>query len=403
MSMRAHRQAGLSMIELMIALTLGAVLLAGVVQLFVATKRSYGTNTAVGQLQENARFAMNFISNATRQAGYLGCGNSYNPNFTSMINTATGNFDMDFTQAITGYAFTSGGVIGPGSTYTMPSSITYAGSSGFAADTDPASPAMEVSLTNAVSSTYPYPALAGSDVLVVRETDNNALNLQGPTPLPLAVSATSIQVDTPAGLTLKSGQLGIMTNCITAISFQMTSVSTAPSGSTTVATVGLTNSGTPGNTGLGPGSKGFGTAFGAGSILVLPYTYAFYIGVGADGQPALYEQYFQPSTSQRQYVELVSGVEAMHVLYGVAPTNGIEVPAYYTTADKVPSFSQVVSVEIALVLQSNTGAVPLPSAVTPIYVFGPSGFGGTLTLKPPLDTRLRRVATAVIALRERLP
>ena len=69
MTMRVRRQSGLSMVELMIALTLGAILLAGVVQLFVTTRRSYSSNTAVDQLQESARFALNFLGGAVRQIG----------------------------------------------------------------------------------------------------------------------------------------------------------------------------------------------------------------------------------------------------------------------------------------------------------------------------------------------
>ena len=396
MTMRVRRQSGLSMVELMIALTLGAILLAGVVQLFVTTRRSYSSNTAVDQLQESARFALNFLGGAVRQAGYLGCSNSNSPNFGSIITGATGNFDMDFTQGITGYAATSGGtVIGPGTSYTMsavPSSSTAAPT--YAADTDPNAPAMETSLTSGPNSTYPYPALPGSDVLVIRETDNNTMYLQSPFP---AAGATQLTVDLPSGVTISAGQLGIVTNCISGLSFQMSSVSTAPSGSTTVATVTYAKGSVPAP---GNSTTGFGVAYAAGSRLVLPYTYTFYVGRGADGTPALYQQYFAASTSQRQYQELVSGVESMHVLYGIDPTTA-GAPAYYTTADQVANWAQVVSVQIGLVLESNTGAIPVPNTSS-IYLFGPSGFGGALTLTPPSDTRLRRVLTTTIALREHL-
>ncbi|MEM7079298.1 MAG: prepilin-type N-terminal cleavage/methylation domain-containing protein, partial [Pseudomonadota bacterium] len=64
---------GFSIIELMIALTLGLIVVAGIVQLFVGNSRTYDVIRAQARLQENARFSFEFISDAARNAGYLGC------------------------------------------------------------------------------------------------------------------------------------------------------------------------------------------------------------------------------------------------------------------------------------------------------------------------------------------
>src|SRR5690554_297887 len=65
-------QSGLSLIELMIAITLGLFLLAGVINLFVASRQSYQTQEALARMQEAGRFSMDFITQDLRRAGYWG-------------------------------------------------------------------------------------------------------------------------------------------------------------------------------------------------------------------------------------------------------------------------------------------------------------------------------------------
>ncbi|MDE2459921.1 MAG: prepilin-type N-terminal cleavage/methylation domain-containing protein, partial [Gammaproteobacteria bacterium] len=70
--MRHYQQSGLSLIELMIAMAVGLILLAGVLSIFISSRQGYSTNSAVATVQENGRFALDFIRDATRQAGYMG-------------------------------------------------------------------------------------------------------------------------------------------------------------------------------------------------------------------------------------------------------------------------------------------------------------------------------------------
>lgn len=63
-------QNGLSLIELMVALVIGLVLMIGVLQVFLASRQTYATNEAMSRLQENGRFALDYISNSARHAGY---------------------------------------------------------------------------------------------------------------------------------------------------------------------------------------------------------------------------------------------------------------------------------------------------------------------------------------------
>lgn len=68
-----QRQRGLSLVELMIAITLSLVLTLGVVQIFSSSKQTNRTQTALGGIQENARFALDLLSYDIRMAGNIGC------------------------------------------------------------------------------------------------------------------------------------------------------------------------------------------------------------------------------------------------------------------------------------------------------------------------------------------
>lgn len=69
----AARQRGLSMIELMIAMTLGLFLLLAVIGTFVGGKQSYALANANARVQEAGRFAMEFLSQDIRMADHWGC------------------------------------------------------------------------------------------------------------------------------------------------------------------------------------------------------------------------------------------------------------------------------------------------------------------------------------------
>lgn len=69
-------QAGLSIVELLVALLISLLLMTGVVQVFMASRQTYATNEAASRLQENGRFALEFIAQSARHAGYVEAANS---------------------------------------------------------------------------------------------------------------------------------------------------------------------------------------------------------------------------------------------------------------------------------------------------------------------------------------
>ena len=64
------RQLGLTVVELLVALVLSLLLLTGIIQVFLASKQTYATNEAMSVLQENGRFALEFIARSVHMAGY---------------------------------------------------------------------------------------------------------------------------------------------------------------------------------------------------------------------------------------------------------------------------------------------------------------------------------------------
>ncbi|MCK5498240.1 MAG: PilW family protein [Gammaproteobacteria bacterium] len=67
------RQQGMTLVEIMIALVLGAFLLGGVMQIFLSSKQTYQMQDGMSRLQENGRFAMDFLTRDIRMADYWGC------------------------------------------------------------------------------------------------------------------------------------------------------------------------------------------------------------------------------------------------------------------------------------------------------------------------------------------
>ena len=70
------KQHGLSIVELLVAIVISMLLLTGVIQVFFSSKQTYASNEAASRLQENGRFALEFIAQSARHAGYVEAANS---------------------------------------------------------------------------------------------------------------------------------------------------------------------------------------------------------------------------------------------------------------------------------------------------------------------------------------
>jgi type IV pilus assembly protein PilW len=67
-----HGNRGFSLIELMIALVITLILLAGIAQIYLGSKKSFNIQNSLGRQQENGRYATETIAQDLRRAGYWG-------------------------------------------------------------------------------------------------------------------------------------------------------------------------------------------------------------------------------------------------------------------------------------------------------------------------------------------
>ena len=96
-------QKGLSLVALMISLTVGSVITAGVVQLFSANSETYGVMTGQSRMQESARFSLDFIGRDIYKAGYFGCFSSNEQLFWTAASGDDIPYEFDLRSGLEGY------------------------------------------------------------------------------------------------------------------------------------------------------------------------------------------------------------------------------------------------------------------------------------------------------------
>lgn len=98
-----NTQAGLTLVEIMVAITISLVLLAGILQIFTSTKSSYNLQSGVAQLHENARFALDIMATNISMAGFANMdmvGTSYDAfNTANTQDNVTANAALGFAAA----------------------------------------------------------------------------------------------------------------------------------------------------------------------------------------------------------------------------------------------------------------------------------------------------------------
>lgn len=88
--MYSSHNKGFTLIELMIALALGLIVVAAGTALFLSAQKSYTSQQAVAQIQDNANFGLNYISKGLRR-GTANSGVIFNNNSTGTSSATTGS------------------------------------------------------------------------------------------------------------------------------------------------------------------------------------------------------------------------------------------------------------------------------------------------------------------------
>jgi type IV pilus assembly protein PilW len=363
-----NRLRGFSMVELMVAITLALIVTAGVISVFVGSRSAFQATSGVANLSDSGRFALMYIENAVRDSGYMACGaatrtiSNVNPEGTNLYYApgASGLF-----QPLGGY---EAAATSPGSSYSVSTTP------GVLANWNPA-------LDGAFSSIPAANAMiVSNDVLVVRSSTTTGQ----------AVYVTNVTTNnftvTAAGA-LAVGQLAIISDCVKSLMFQISGMMPGAPGEVIAHATG----GAPGNI-----TSAFPTwvTFAPGAQVTPLQTTVYYIGIGADGDGALYSATMAPNNTLTP-TELAPDVEAMQILYGV-DTTGTQTASQYVTADQVPDFTQVMSVQVAVLAAGPPGSAVRPTVATTYSLFGTN-------VTAPIDTRARQVFEVTIAARNALP
>ncbi|MBF0631047.1 MAG: PilW family protein [Magnetococcales bacterium] len=342
---------GFSLVELMVALTVGLILLTGLVKIFSSTRQTYQLNSNLARLQENARFAVELMSREIAMAGYWGCISDVSP--INVLNTPN-NYSWAFNDRVRGY--------------------------------DNSSPSS-------------FPSAFQSDVL----TGTDAIVLSGIDPDPFTIeshNACSAQFKLAQSHDLLDDEIVFVTDCMQGAIFQITNANQA---NQTI--VHNTGTGTIGNyTKCLGGNCGGACAttwyeYGPDAMLARFRAVAFYIGTGASGEPALFWEVLNRGGTTSAG-ELVDGVENLQILYG-RDTDADGVANQYVTSvviDAADDWSDVVSVRFGLLLRTTDNVRSGLDSTTYTIAGTDIGVSGT-TVTHASDLRVRKVAGTTIQLR----
>ncbi|MDH3452260.1 MAG: PilW family protein [Gammaproteobacteria bacterium] len=367
-----RRQRGVTLVELLVATTVGLFLIGGVAAIVVQTKKSYELQNDFARIQENGRFGMELIVRDLRMAGYFGCMDDA----TKVWNhVSDGSGDLfDTSVPVEGYE--------QGGTAWQPSGST------------------DIS-----------GILNGTDGLTLRFLDpSTAIDVTTPyMPQP----SGNIKVETPGGDNgLRQGDIIAVTDCDSTDVFQITGPSGDNPGTTGELVHNTGNATLPGNSDtLVPNCPGANAHClskvyeGEAQIMKLA-AIRYFVGSTPQGSTALFRQAYTVDTSSGTptavgtSLELVEGIENMQVQFGV-DNDGDQVPDFYRDAANVGAdWPGVINVRVGL-LAGSVNEYGTDDADTDDNTYDIDRDGVDDVVDPD-DRRRRRVFTATVALRNAL-
>jgi type IV pilus assembly protein PilW len=366
---------GLTLVELMIAMALGLTLSVGVLQVYVGNNQLAREQEARMRMQENGRFAIHYLSQELRMAGYLGCLSAIEPeNINNVLNGPPPSFQPE--AGIQGWESRHGNGTAPGVPFNSISdrplestaSGNWLGSGGNVLDT--------------------FDALPGSDIVRAWNASGGGAEIN-------SISGGAMTVINSTIGDLERGDIILLSDCERADWAQACNVTVIGGGGSinTVLSAGCV----PGNIPALP----LGTTAG-GQIVKLQGT-LFYVGKrggDATAPPALFRRQLGSNAGIGVAEELVEGIESLQILYGVnSDGDTLQSVNAWVTANQVSDWSLVVAVRISVLVQSiedNLMPAPQPYRFNGVLYDGTAGNGAL-----PDDRRLRRVFTSTITLRNR--
>ena len=318
---RPRRHAGFTLIELMVALAIGLFLITVVGSLYVASRSIFFATSSAASMDENARAAFDAIGNSVRNARYDGCkglsgtasGDIRGPNYNN-----TANWWQNFNQPVFGFE----NLTANDTNFTVPAA------------------------TSAYGGT-----IAGTDALVLIGAD---LKHQATVNQSTITSATAAVITTTLAHTYVPGETLIGSDCATTAYLvadgstvsgnnQITYSRTAYDCNIDLAGTACADVATPRT--LQPGA------------LILPViANGYFIAKSAAGDANKGNSLWLSTTDidlggsslAPVPLELVGGIENLHIEYGISNNNAIN----YFDANQVTNWTQVAALKVHLLLAS---------------------------------------------------
>ena len=355
---------GFSLVELMVAMLIGLIILAAVVQIFVGSNATYRLDEGLARVQEGARFSMDFLAKDIRMAGYMGCNSKLKftgtpPEVNNIVRTPNQS-----------HLFSSGGIRGHRYFCAAPSTCT-----GGLAEWDPPLPGDYFAVGE---------AQMGSDVVIINRGSELGTTLTGTLP-PNNANIKIVATAAIAGQIVDDDIL-LISDCANADIFRVTNIA----GGSGVKTIVHSNS-------CNTDSK-LSKVYQSDARLMKLVTRVYYVGASATpGETSLFRKELGAAGALNPE-ELVEGVEALKILYGIdtaTPPAGI--PAQYIEPVDVTDWNKVVSVRLGMVVR--TPGVVDTTLDTKIYDVLDDTTGTLDNFDPRDDNRRRRVFNSTIHLR----
>jgi len=243
----AKNHSGFSLVELMVAMTLGLIVVGAVAYAYLGSRAAFRTTDNMSRMQESARYAIDALSRDVRMAGYFGCGSLSNLNVTTIANPPVPLITAD--TAIIGYD--------DGAGWVNPTAIVR----------------------------------AAGDVITIQGAFGGGVPIAG------NWAPANAQVQTagnPYGFL--QNEVLVVANCTTADVFRATNVINGP----TLSTFAHSNAGNSGNR--------VGT-YGPDASLLRFEQYDYFIGINPNGRRALYRSSIREGA--QELVENVENMQVM--------------------------------------------------------------------------------------------
>ena len=337
------------MVEILVALTLSLLLTLVIGQIYVSNSQTYRLQEAQSRIQENGRFALEFLSKDVRRAGNMGC--------LSVLNTplVIANSSPSITPATS--------ILG----YDAVQTSSYPVSGSTSGTWNPTAPSVS--------------ALAGTDILSIQFAEPCGGHLQTPitgmTPSP----SSNLSSTNTCSITAGTKEL-VLSDCSQSEIFRSDSNSS------------ISISGTSNNT-----QDHFTYSHGLDAEVMVIHAYTYFIQpfpnnpVIPTSEPTLYRVDNAAASPSPQ--PLIEGIEDMQLLYGVDLNADWSVDQY-VTAGGVSNWANVIAIRVDLVIRSTGVDGTNLTTASPSTPASLACNGVTVTVT---DSRLRRCYSFTIDLR----